>query len=303
MDAPESMLLLVGAAPGWTARALQRAAERGELTRLYPGVYVQAARFSSLRPDERALLRAHAYVQWNPAAVLTHRSAALIHGLPLIAPPELPEVIRPAAGRGGAREGVRRRATSTPSEPQRIGTLSAVPLERTLVDLAATLSLRESLPALDAYLRGGGVRSALLDLLASMTVRGHRRAERAIGLADGAAANAGESHSRATILELGFPTPQLQVGVPGMAAETDFAWLEYGVRGELDGLVKYHEPRYTGGRTAAEVVVAEKRREDAIRAATGHRFARWTFDDALRVHPLRTILLQAGLPQRQARRR
>jgi len=298
---PADELLLIGAAPGWTSRGLQRAAAHGELARLAPGVYVDAVRFAEMRVEERALLRAHAYAQWSPGSVLSHRSAALLHGMPLIAPPETPEIVRPALGRGGTRQGVRRRATSSPVDPVMIGPITVVPLERTLVDLAASLPLRESLAPLDAFLRDGGTRDELLNLLASITVRGHRRAERAIRLADPRAANAGESLSRATIIELGFPVPELQVGVPGMAVETDFAWLAYGVRGELDGFGKYSETRYTKGRSAAEVVVAEKRREDAIRAATGHRFARWSFEDALRAQPLRSILLQAGLPQVRSR--
>lgn len=302
MGPADELLLMVGGAPGWTARGLQRAAAGGELTRLYPGVYVATGRLEGMRRDERALLRAKAYTMWCPEAVLSHRSAALAHGMPLVMAPELPEVVRPATGRGGTRQGVRRRATSSPVAPVRIGELSAVPLERTLVDLAASLPLRESLAPLDAHLRGGGERKALRDLLESISVRGHRRAERAIALADGRAANAGESLSRATILELGFPAPELQASVPGMLAETDFAWLEFGVRGEMDGHAKYRDPQFTRGRTAAEVVIAQKRREDAIRAATGHRFARWSFEDALRVHPLRSILLQAGLPQLRGRR-
>lgn len=49
------------------------------------------------------------------------------------------------------------------------------------------------------------------------------------------------------------------------------------------------------------MVVAEKRREQRIRAATGHDFARWGWYDVLRVQPLRRELLAHGLPQLRRR--
>lgn len=46
-----------------------------------------------------------------------------------------------------------------------------------------------------------------------------------------------------------------------------------------------------------EAVIKEKRREDELRAG-GLRFARWGWDDAMSGHPLREILIEAGLPCR-----
>lgn len=293
----DDLLIRLGAAPGWSARQLQRDAERGLLLRLRPGVYVQRSNWDGLRLDERHLLRMHALAARQPVAVFSHSSAALAHGLPLIRTPELPEIAQVWHSRGGAGTGLRRRTSLRASRPMRHGGLQLTPVARTVLDLAASLPFREALAPLDAHLRRGGSRAELLELLESVRPRGARRAERAIAAADPRSENAAESFARGTIIELGFPCPDLQVAVPGFPYRTDFGWLELLLRGEMDGLVKYVDASMLGERTTAQVVLEEKRREDEIRLATGHRFVRWTYDDVLRVHPLRRKLLAAGLQQ------
>jgi hypothetical protein len=76
---------------------------------------------------------------------------------------------------------------------------------------------------------------------------------------------------------------------------TDFAWLEYGVVGEADGLGKYLRSGAGPLKNPAQKVIEEKRREDEIRALRW-AVARWGWTDALRRAPLKAILLQAGLP-------
>lgn len=150
---------------------------------------------------------------------------------------------------------------------------------------------------LDAALRRGVSRAELLETLERERPHAHRRALVAITWADAGAANAGESTSRATLLELGFPVPVVQMPADGTPYETDFGWPSWRRRGEFDGLQKYRAAEYRKGRTPAEVVIDEKLREDAIRAATGDAFVRWTWSDVIRVEPLRIALLRAGLPQ------
>jgi len=296
----DDRLLLIDRTPDRPARALQRGAERGELVRIAPGAYLQAAAWSTADSIERHRLLMQAHAARHPGAIFTHRSAAIAHGLPMVKVPPRPELLQPSSRRSSSTPGVLRRTVRQVDEPVRIGMLLAVPLQRTLIDLAAALPLREALVPLDAHRRDGGQEHELLKLLGSRSLRGSRRAERAIAFADGRSANAGESLSRGTMIDLGFPLPDLQVAVPGLPYETDFAWPAHRRRGEFDGFAKYADPRFTGTRALAEVVVAEKRREDAIRAATGDRFVRWTWNEALAVHPLRRALLGAGLPQGRA---
>lgn len=293
----DERLIISGRTSNRGARALQRASDRSGLHRIRRGAYVEQLTWQKAKPFERHLLALHAEVLTTPEAVVSHRSAAMLHGLPVLGVPRLPEFRQNAGGRNASSPTRIRRSALDDGEPVRVGEAIVVPVERTLVDLAASLPLREALIPLDAHLRRGGSIDELLDLLHSIRIRGKRRAELAILLADGTAENGGESLSRGTMLELGFPVPIVQMDVPGSDLRTDFGWPRFNVRGELDGDQKYEDPRYTGGRTPAQIVLAEKRREALIRSLTGHEFARWSWPDALSVHPLRRELLRVGLTQ------
>ena len=112
----------------------------------------------------------------------------------------------------------------------------------------------------------------------------------------------GESLSRTGILLAGMPLPELQIVYPHAFGEdrVDFRWKRrFHVRripllGEFDGEVKYTRAEFMDGRTIEEVVWAEKRREDRLRAP-GRSMARWLWADALRPERLRAVLLTAGL--------
>ncbi|GAA5119234.1 hypothetical protein [Pseudonocardia adelaidensis] len=76
-----------------------------------------------------------------------------------------------------------------------------------------------------------------------------------------------------------MPVPVLQWKVQGNGRvyEIDFGWPELHTVGEFDGLIKYGrlvEP----GQDPADVVVAEKLREDEIRDL-GLRVVRWTWSE------------------------
>ncbi|WP_375482727.1 hypothetical protein [uncultured Jatrophihabitans sp.] len=105
-----------------------------------------------------------------------------------------------------------------------------------------------------------------------------RRAQRALGLADGRAESPLESVSRLVIGWLRLPAPELQAVVldrDGRAAgRLDFYWDEWGVAGEADGRGKY---------TNVGVIVAEKDRQEHLENH-GLVFARWGCTDATR-HP------------------
>jgi hypothetical protein len=90
----------------------------------------------------------------------------------------------------------------------------------------------------------------------------------------------------------GLPAPQLQWVVRDESGRhlgtTDFGWPQWHTVGEFDGLVKYGrlvEP----GQTAADVVVAEKLREDALRDQ-GLHVVRWTWADLADFTPVATRL-------------
>ncbi|TFC26246.1 hypothetical protein E3O53_08935 [Cryobacterium sp. TMT2-18-3] len=105
-----------------------------------------------------------------------------------------------------------------------------------------------------------------------------------------------ESGSRVNIALNGFPEPVLQhpFVVEGKTVFTDFYWIDEDSVGEADGKGKYFDPSMRGGRTTAEVVDDEKRREDGVRRQV-HAFTRWDFPVGMSQSRLRARLLQLGL--------
>ena len=63
---------------------------------------------------------------------------------------------------------------------------------------------------------------------------------------------------------------------------------------------KYVREEYARGRSVADVVLAEKKRENRLRAL-GLTVVRWDWDDAWRGAPLRSLLVEAGLVSRHRR--
>jgi hypothetical protein len=98
----------------------------------------------------------------------------------------------------------------------------------------------------------------------------------------------GESLSRVVFFEEGLPMPQLQAELFDGAtkiATVDFLWPEQGTVGEFDGEFKYG--RLVGpGETPADVMVREKRREDAVRDL-GLQMTRWVWEEIF----TRTVLV------------
>ncbi|WP_207453630.1 hypothetical protein [Desertivibrio insolitus] len=85
-----------------------------------------------------------------------------------------------------------------------------------------------------------------------------------------------------------------------MIGYTDFFWPEHGVVVEFDGVAKYVREEYTRGRNTADLVLAEKRREDRLRAL-GYVVIRVDWRDLREPTRVRTKLLKAGLPLRGIR--
>jgi hypothetical protein len=125
---------------------------------------------------------------------------------------------------------------------------------------------------------------------------GRRRAGLALTIADGMSGSPGESVSRVGIHILGLPSPELQhefVDAEG-SMFVDFWWPQLGLAGEFDGYGKYLREELRGGRTIAEVLIAEKRREDRLRRL-GLTVVRWDWAVAMSLPLLDARLRGAGL--------
>ncbi|WP_100363523.1 hypothetical protein [Diaminobutyricimonas aerilata] len=184
--------------------------------------------------------------------------------------------------------------------------LRVTTLARTVVDVARTGSLTAGVVAVDAALAPGNGATAsadhlLQELVDHPSARGRSRAFAALELGDGRSQSVGESVSRASMYRLGFHMPELQkefVDDQG-SMWVDFWWPELNLVGEFDGETKYTDPAMLRGRTTAEVLVAEKWREDRLRAL-GLGVVRWGWDVATSLPLLRARLSAAGLRDRRA---
>jgi len=114
-------------------------------------------------------------------------------------------------------------------------------------------------------------------------------------LADPLSMSVGESLSRAQMFVLNLPRPRLQVShedALGFIGTVDFQW--DGVVGEFDGKLKYRVPEGASPEEAAEILWAEKQREDRLRGRE-QKVARWIWSDAMAPARLASVLGEKGI--------
>ena len=217
----------------------------------------------------------------QPGSMFSHTSAALIHGLPLLSGRYgVVDVIRTNGGHGEITETMHARsATLDADEIADVDGLPVTSLARTATDLIRQLPFMEAVMVADAALLKGETLENLLARTAQG--RGCRMAAAVLAFADGRAESPGESISRVKIHKAGLPIPDLQRNLHDangeFLARTDFWWEGHRLAGEFDGIVKY-EALVPEGKTVADVIRAEKRREQALRDE-GIEVIRWTWDD------------------------
>jgi len=272
------------AAAGVDGDEVRRMHRRGELARIAPGTYVDPTDPRLRRPEDRHQLQvAVAVPRIASDAVVSHQSAAVLHGLPAWNLP-LARVHATRPRRSGALRTGRLHLHTAPLEPDEIvvvGGVAVTTVARTLVDVARTAGFEEAVAVLDAALHRRLVTpAALADVLERVTGwPGVPRARRAVEFADPRAMSVGESRSRVAMSRLGVARPVLQWAVTGpnggLLGTADFGWPDHGVVGEFDGAVKYGR-QLRPGQAPTDVVVAEKRREDGMRTVL-RGFVRWTW--------------------------
>lgn len=234
--------------------------------------------------------------------VASHWSAAALHGLPLIGTwPATLHITDPAARGGSSSSGVTtHRGALGADSVDRIEGVQVTSLARTIVDMARVSPFASAVAIADEALKRGLTTESLLAELDRATPRyGYARAARGITFGDPRAANPGESLSRARIHELGYATPDLQVpfiDARGDEREVDFFWPGIRKIGEFDGIYKYTRAEFTGGAPPAEIVIREKRREDALRPLV-RSFDRWIWDDAISPRRFDRFLREHGMPR------
>jgi hypothetical protein len=223
------------------------------------------------------LLAARAAALACAGSVISHESAALFHGLPLLDPPPSRPRLTVQPGRTGDVTGaLLHRAAFPPEEVTMLDGVPVVTVARTVVDVARSLSLVAAVVTADAALHRNLVThdelQEVLDRCAHWP--GARRAARAIALSDASAESPLESVSRLVIPHrLGLPAPQPQAVVRNeygvVVGRCDFYWDEYGVFGEADGRAKYVD---------RDVLTNEKTRHEDLEDL-GLEGVRWAWRD------------------------
>jgi hypothetical protein len=281
-------------ATGVDSQALEALQRQGRIARIRHGAYSE-----NVESDARAAHRQLIDGTWpllGDHAVLSHGSAAVVHDLPLWGSLIGRVTITRASGGHGARGRYLHvwRAPLADAEVTEKDGYRVTSLERTAFDVARSLPYEKAVAVLDAALHkgaDGGMLGAIVH--ASGGRKGVRTARAALAFADGRAESVGESISRVRMAEVGLPAPSLQFVVLNrfgfFVARTDFCWPDRRVVGEFDGRVKY---RHATADALADVVMEEKRREQAIRDA-GWWVVRWTWSDLDDGAAFRRRILQA----------
>jgi predicted transcriptional regulator of viral defense system len=256
---------------GYQPEEISAAIRSGTWRPLRRGIYIESAHWAAVAADERMRHLIHSVAvlaALGPGPVLSHESAARVHRLVL--PRRTGDTVRltdAAQWRQGRGYRVARAALPEADVVHARAFASTSPA-RTLVDCAREWSLTDSVVAMDAAIQLERVTRAQLEraVLAASHRVGVGAAGRALSLADGRAESPLETRARLALLAEGLPLPELQVEIHddrGFVGRVDAWYAEAAVAVELDGRIKYLEPR--GGRTPAEVAWDEKRREDRLR--------------------------------------
>jgi hypothetical protein len=255
-------------AAGWSDSALTRAARVERVTRIRRGQF-------ALSTDP--VLAARAAAASCGGSVISHRSATLLHGLPLLDPaPARPDLTVQPNGTGDVAGALLHRASLPPEHVMVLDGVCVTTPARTMVDLGRTIGSTAAVVSIDAALnRDLTTKEELADVL-DLCRRWPRirQARRAVTLADGASESPLESVSRLVMRSgLGLPEPQLQAVVRDprgrFVGRCDFYWDEAGVFGEADGRGKYD---------SRAVLIEEKRRQEELENL-GLVGVRWEWDD------------------------
>jgi hypothetical protein len=295
---PSLFLRRAAVQEGWSDDEIARLARAGQLQRLRRGAYLEGSLPDDAAARHRLLVHATLAGVRRPA-VVSHQSAAVLHGLALwdVALDRVHVTRRPAAWthRGGVL--LVHVARLRDDEVTEVDGLPVTNPVRTALDLARSLPFESAVVTLDAALHERIVlpqllRERLFDIAGTP---GSRSGARAVRFADGRSESVGESRSRVLLHRLGVAPSALQFPVMAadgtLLARTDFAWEDHRVIGEFDGRVKYGR-LLRPGQDPGDVVFREKVREDAIRDE-GWGAVRWVWPELGRPDRLAVRLRRA----------
>ena len=294
---------------GWSSAHIRRAVDRGWLVRPRRGALALAGGSipaTGIAPAELLRRRAAVVLDRYAGCVVSHSSAAVLHGLWLPQTPTSEVHLISPRRPDRAEPGVRVHGSRIPRD--QIVDLRGLPvtsLERTAVDVARGRSLEDAVLVLDGAARAiadqagidlrrlrdePALRSEWSTRARNDLWSAYRAVRRwpftvvvrtAIPLLDPASESPLESRSRIRIASSNLPEPEIAVPVMGASGRTyvvDFLWRGYRVIGEADGTGKYGED----AATVRARLRAERLRQRDLEDA-GWTFARWESTEPARV--------------------
>jgi hypothetical protein len=205
-------------AAGYSDDELRRMRSEQRLVAVRPGAYADSRDARLRTPESRHLLAVLAALpQLGPGAVVSHASAAVLHGLPLWATPlDRVHVTRDRRSGGRRSRHVHMHAAALePDEVEVVGAILVTSVARTVADLARELPFEAALVPADAALFRELATAAQLQeaVERASNRRGNTAARRVVGLADGGGQSPGETRSRVALLRAGVAPPRLQRAV------------------------------------------------------------------------------------------
>lgn len=177
-----------------------------------------------------------------PEAVFCRVSAAWLYGVRLVGESEPVHVRVPRDSHFHRYQGLRVYREDRPaSQLRHLAGFPVTTADRTALDFARGPDLVLAVGQLDAMLHAGVVELAEVwqALRESPTIRGFRRAERALALADGRAESPLESRGRLVLVLGGLPVPEVQYEIrrgDSFVARLDLAYPEARLGIEIDGV-------------------------------------------------------------------
>ncbi|WP_040774384.1 type IV toxin-antitoxin system AbiEi family antitoxin domain-containing protein [Nocardia pneumoniae] len=284
MEAPQLISRRQALATGLSDKQLRRLCRTGQWHRLRAGRYLNSSG-SGLGATDRHLLLTFATAETtSDAAITSHCSAAVLHGMSTW-DISLHRVHLTRNRINGGRLSKRVVVHSAQVEPDEITFVEGIGVTtpaRTVIDIARSEGFEQSVALGDSALRRGLTTTAELreHLRRARHRPGRRRAARVLDFLDGRSESVGESRSRIALHHCGIPEPEIQARVfsdSGVCvARVDFLFPELGVIGEFEGRSEHSHalggPRFPGR-------IADGKRRDEQLHALGWTVVRWTWDD------------------------
>ena len=289
---PQPFLAREAHAAGLSGNSIAGAVRRRQIIPVAPSLYAVREGWGQLSPRQLHLAMTRAAAASIKGAVVSHQSAALVHGLPHPLGPLGPVSLTLQDSSCTAARDDWRRLLDGDLPDAHVTRVDGVPVTtvaRTVIDSFRQLRVRDALAIADGAVREDLVRTEELQAMRAFQTRwpGIRKADVGLAMLDPRRESWLESASVATSHQLGFSVPMSQVWIHRLdgtpIGRVDFLWRVAGVVGEADGRGKYlgaYASENWDAQEAASHMLAERDRERDLEAA-GFAVARWGTSELL----------------------